>query len=187
HATVRFTAAATAAVTSIASVSAIATADTRAGAGVFVVRHGGQAFSVGIGDACSGVNSLVGFLIIGTAGLYFIRGRLLRKLAWFACGALLVYAFNVVRIVGILVVGRAFGERAAFDVVHPVAGLAALTLAVALSVRLLPSFGLELPQPGERPIPHTPVARPAPLEQHPTIRRTAPRSARVVGETTGLR
>jgi exosortase/archaeosortase family protein len=186
HAIARFTAATTAAVTSLASVFAIASADTRGGAGVFVVHHGGRAFAVGVGDACSGVNSLVGFLIIGTAALYFIRGRLLRKLAWFACGALIVYGLNVVRILGILVVGRAFGERAAFDVVHPVAGLVALTLAVALSVRLLPSFGLELRQPGERAIADTPTARPAPVEEQATIRRTAPRLALVVGATVAL-
>src|SRR3954465_4047421 len=87
HAIARFTAATTAAVTSIASVIGIARGDTRAGAGVFIIRHGGHAFSVGIGDACSGVNSLVGFLIIGAAALYFIRGRLLGKVAWFTCGA----------------------------------------------------------------------------------------------------
>jgi exosortase/archaeosortase family protein len=186
HGIARFTSATTAAVTSIASVTAIATADTHAGAGVFVVQHGGHAFSVGIGDACSGVNSLVGFLIIGTAALYLIRGALLRQLAWFACGALLVFVLNIARILGILVVGRVFGERAAFDVVHPVAGLAALTLAVALSVRLLPSFGLELRQLGERAIADTPIARPAPLDQQATIRRTAPRIALVVGATVAL-
>jgi exosortase/archaeosortase family protein len=186
HEIARFTAATTTAVTSISSLLGIASADTRAGAGVFVIRHGGHAFSVGIGDACSGVNSLVGFLIIGAAALYFIRGSLLRKLAWFACGALLVYVLNVVRILGILVVGRAFGERAAFDVVHPVAGLIALTLAVALAVRLLTPFGLALRQLGERAIADTPIARPAPLDQQATIRRTAPRIALVVGATVAL-
>ena len=186
HELARFTAATSATVTAIASSLAIARPDTHAGAGVFVVQHGGQAFSVGIGDACSGVNSLVGFLIIGTAALYFVRGRVPAKLAWFACGALLVYVFNVARILGILVVGRAFGERAAFEVVHPVAGLVALAAAVALTVRLLPSFRLQLRPAGEQSIADTPIARPAPLDQQATIRRAAPRIALVAGATVAL-
>jgi exosortase/archaeosortase family protein len=186
HELARFTAATTATVTAIATSLAIANPDTQAGAGVFAVRHGGHAFSVGIGDACSGVNSLVGFLIVGTAALYFVRGRLPAKLAWFLCGALLVYVFNVARILGILVVGRALGERAAFDVVHPVAGLAALSVAVALTVRLLPRFRLQLRPPGEQSIADTPLARPAPLDQQATIRRAAPRIALVAGATFAL-
>ncbi|MFL5928526.1 MAG: exosortase/archaeosortase family protein [Gaiellaceae bacterium] len=186
HELARFTAATTATVSAIASSLAIATPDARAGAGVFVVRHGGHAFSVGIGDACSGVNSLVGFLIVAAAGLYFVRGRFTPKLAWFFCGALLVYVFNVARILGILVVGRAFGERAAFEVVHPVAGLVALTVAVALAMRLLPWFRLQLRAPGEQSVADTPVARPAPLDEQATIRRAAPRIALVAGATIAL-
>ena len=186
HVLARFTAATTTAVTAISSTLAIAKPDTGAGTGVFVVHHGGDAFSVGVGDACSGVNSLVGFLIIGTAALYFVRGPLLRKLAWFALGAIIVCAFNVARILGILVVGRSFGEQAAFGVVHPVAGLCALMLAVALTVKLLPWFRLALRQPGERAVGDTPIARPAPLTEQATIWRTAPRIALVAAATAAL-
>jgi hypothetical protein len=97
-----------------------------------------------------------------------------------------VFAFNVARILGILLVGRGFGEHAAFQVVHPVAGLAALMLAVAAAVKLLPRFGLALRDPGERAVGDTPIARPAPLAQQATIRRTAPRVALVAGATAAL-
>src|SRR5262249_56066854 len=110
---------------------------------------------------------LAGFVVLATAARCLRRGRLRAELAWFVCGALLVYVFNVARILGILVVGRAFGERAAFDVVHPVAGLAALAVAVALTVRLLPRFRLQLRPPAQQSIAHTPLPPPPPLPHPP--------------------
>ena len=107
-----------------------------------MLEHDGEQFSVLVGSACSGVNTLVGFLVVGLFGLYFVRGSAGRRLSWLLLGALLVWSFNVLRILGIFAVGTTHGERAAFDVLHPVAGLLALNAAALFLVLLMRPFGL---------------------------------------------
>jgi len=129
---------------------------------LFVIGSGRQAFAVSIGSACAGVNSFVGFLLIGTALLYAVRGPLLRRVLWLVLGLVIVFGFNVLRIVAILVVGRTFGQAAALDVLHPVAGLIVFNVGVLLMVALVPRFGLwfvgasdrhdEPPAPDARPV-----------------------------------
>ena len=136
-----FTAITTWAATTLAGPLGLAQPDP-ATEGLFMVEHNGEQFSVLVGSACSGVNTLVGFLVVGVFGLYFVRGAASRRLLWLVVGAALVWSFNVVRILGILAVGKSYGERAAFEVLHPVAGLLALNAAALVLVLLMRPFGL---------------------------------------------
>ena len=54
----------------------------------------------------------------------------------------LVWLFNVLRIEAILTVGALFGRQAAYDVLHPVAGLLLFNLAIFIMLRPRPVFGL---------------------------------------------
>jgi exosortase/archaeosortase family protein len=136
-----FTAVTTWAATTLAGPLGLAQPDP-ATDGLFMVEHKGEQFSVLVGSACSGVNTLVGFLVVGIFGLYFVRGAASRRVLWLLLGAVLVWSFNVVRILGILAVGKSYGERAAFEVLHPVAGLLALNAAALVLVLLMRPFGL---------------------------------------------
>lgn len=109
---------------------------------LFFVGSGSQAFAVSVGSACAGVNSFVGFLLVGTALLYVVRGPLVRRIAWLSAGLVLVFGLNVVRIASILGVGSAFGQTAALDVLHPVAGLIVFNIGVLAMFALVPRFGL---------------------------------------------
>src|ERR671934_106054 len=138
------------------------------GDGVFELHHGHKTFSLSVGSACSGVNSLVGFFILGIFALYFVEGRLSRRLAWLAVGASLVWTANVARILVLFAVASGFGERAAIALLHPVAGIVALNLAVLLLLALMRRFHLfwrEL-EPAEV---DTPLATPAPPEKRASI------------------
>jgi exosortase len=137
-----FTRATALAVQAIVVPLGLAGVDHTVGTGAFVVTHAGTPFTVSVATACSGVNSLVGFFVVAAFGIYFVRGPVGRRLAWLAAGALLVWCFNVLRVVAILVVGGSFGERAAFKVLHPVSGLIAVNLAALLLVLLMRRFGL---------------------------------------------
>ena len=53
----------------------------------YLVEHNGQQVVVSVASACSGVNSLVGFGIIGAAALWFIRGSVVRRVSWLALEA----------------------------------------------------------------------------------------------------
>jgi exosortase len=137
-----FTRATASAVGAIVVPMGIATFDRTVGDGTFVVHHGGTPFTVSVASACSGVNALVGFFVVAVFGIYFVRGQLLRRIAWLLTGAVLVWCFNVVRIVAVLGVGGRFGEQAAFQVLHPISGLIALNLAALVLVLLRRRFGL---------------------------------------------
>ena len=109
---------------------------------VFYIGSGPKAFAVSIGSACAGVNSLVGFVLIGTALAYVVRGPNLRRMAWLATGLAIVWLLNIARIELIFIVGALFGRQAALDILHPVAGLIVFNLGVLGMLVAVPRFGL---------------------------------------------
>ena len=125
--------------------------------GLFTLQHAGEPFVLAIGSACAGVNSLVGFLVVGTALLYLVHGPMLRKLAWLAVGLATVWLLNVLRIEAIFVAGTAFGPQAALDVLHPVAGLIVFNIGILLMLGLVSRMGL-----GFARLPSRPTRQPRP-------------------------
>jgi exosortase/archaeosortase family protein len=147
---------------------------------LYSVTHHGTRTVVGIATACSGVNSLVGFAVVGLAALWFVQGRFACRLAWLAAGAALVWSFNVVRIIAVFLVAHDVGAHAAFDLLHPVAGIVSLNLAFLILLRALPLFGLGRRRFGELEIVDSPLARTAPPTQQATPRRITVRLALLV-------
>lgn len=133
---------------------------------LFLIGSGDQLFGVSIGSACSGVNSFVGFLLLGAAMLYLVRGSLIGRATWLAAGLALTIGLNVLRIVAILAVGHAFGEDAALEVLHPIAGMIVFNIGVLGMVVLAPRFGLRFMGGANRPVsvpsPSGPVRRARP-------------------------
>jgi exosortase len=115
------------------------------------IGSGVERFGVSIGSACAGLNGFVGFFLIGTAMLYLVRGALVRRMAWLAVGLLLVFGLNMLRIIAIIGVGAVFGQEAALDVLHPVAGMVVFTAGVIGMVALVPVFGLRFIARTDRP------------------------------------
>lgn len=144
------------------------------GQGVFLINHGGTSFSLSVGSACSGINSLVGFLILGAALNTIFRGSLWRRVLWMAAGLTLVGLLNVVRIDLIFIAGWAMGEPFAIDVLHPVAGIIVFGVGAMAMLMIAPLFGLWAPQAS--PAEAAPAATPA--EVSAVLARTAssPRS-----------
>jgi len=142
-----FTASLVAAFTRVAPIAHAAPGDDT----IFFIGSGANTFSVSIGSACAGVNSLVGFLLVGTALLFVVRGQVIRRIAWLAVGLGLVFALNVVRIIAIIGVGAGLGQAAALDVLHPVAGLLVFNLGIVLMLLLVPRFGLRFIGAADRP------------------------------------
>lgn len=112
--------------------------------GLFMIEHGGESFVLGVASACSGVNSLVGFALIGTALMTIVRGPLLRRLAWLVTGMMATWLLNLVRMQLIFVVGHLFGRDAAMEILHPVAGLILFNIGIVAMLLLVKGFGLRL-------------------------------------------
>jgi exosortase len=181
-----FTQATAAAVEHLNGLAGIATTVPGSEGSRYLVAHGSSQFVVSVASACSGVNSLVGFAVVGVATLWFIRGTVLRRLAWLVAGGVLVWALNVVRILAVLLVARRLGQHAAFDILHPVAGIIAINLAFLIALWLLPRFKLRRRRHDDDEIIDSPLARTAPAAEQATPLRLAPRLLLLVAAATAL-
>ena len=75
-------------------------------------------FSIDV--ACSGVYSLIGFVIFAVFIAYINRGKLYGKLAILFLGVPLIIVLNIIRITTILFIGNSYGDQLALQVFHTV-------------------------------------------------------------------
>ncbi|HMK62924.1 MAG TPA: exosortase/archaeosortase family protein [Acidimicrobiales bacterium] len=115
--------------------------------GLYEIVHHGHAFSVSVVTACSGVDSMVGFILIGAAFTAVASGSLLRKVLWLITGMVLLWVTNFLRLLVIFWAGRVGGEHLAIGILHPIAGLVMFCVGVAIMGLLLRPFGIS---PGQR-------------------------------------
>jgi len=141
-----------------AMVTVLPVATPTAGEAVFRV-NAADPFVVQVAAACAGLNSTVAFLLVGSAFAIFMKGSPASKAAWLGVGLSVVFGFNLVRVMLLVVVGALAGETAAIDLFHPVAGMVALIIALVVMLRLLSRFGLTMPDLGVAP----PLATPLPV------------------------
>lgn len=122
----------------------VATPDAGQDVGTYLVPFRHTTFPVSVASACSGVNGVVGYLLVAVAFLTVVVGGWARKLAWLALGLAGVWLSNVARILVILVAGHLWGESVAIDVLHPFMGLVTFNIIVLTMVLAMRRFGLEL-------------------------------------------
>ena len=111
---------------------------------VFTVVHDGRPFNLSVISACSGVSSVVGFLLVGSAFAAIIRGPLVRKVVWLVAGMLLLWALNLGRLTLVFWAGQHYGEHFAIDVLHPYIGLVLFTIGVAVMILCIRPMGLRI-------------------------------------------
>jgi exosortase/archaeosortase family protein len=126
---------------------------------LFSIVHNGRAFPLSVVSACSGVNGVVGFLLVGAAFGVLVQGPRLRKLLWLAGGMFLLWGINIGRLVFIFWAGRTWGEQVAINVLHPFVGLVTYCLGVAIMLLSLGPLGLRLGPEGQT---HAPSSGGAP-------------------------
>ena len=131
---------------------------------LFQVTHHGSSFPLSVVSACSGVDSVFGFLLVGSALALIVRGPRLRRGVWLAGGMLLLWGINVGRIMFIFWAGQTWGEHFAIRVLHPFIGLLTFSFGVVLMLLVMPLLGLHLvsrstrlqppndPQPAKLPV-----------------------------------
>jgi exosortase/archaeosortase family protein len=152
----------------LVAVVPVATAVGGPDSSLFHIDDGGTGFVVAVASACAGVNSSLGFVLVGTAVAGVARGGALRKAFWLANGLVLILALNLARIMLIFGAGSRWGQDFAIGALHPVIGLIMFNVGVLVSVVALPAFGLSLdprpsgPTPDDRRARRAEVARPLP-------------------------
>ncbi|MEM2868542.1 MAG: exosortase/archaeosortase family protein, partial [Candidatus Bathyarchaeia archaeon] len=103
---------------------------------IIIVKPGGSiVFAIDI--ACSGIYSLIGFLVFAVFIAYITRDKLWKKIAVFLIGIPLMYALNVIRITIILLLGYYYGEQLALEVFHLMGGWTLIFLGTLLLLTLV--------------------------------------------------
>jgi exosortase/archaeosortase family protein len=111
---------------------------------LFNVMFHGRDFQLSVVSACSGVNGMVGFLLVGTAFGAIVTGPRRRKAVWVLGGLLLLWVVNVGRLLLIFWAGHTFGEHFAIRVLHPFVGLVTFNVGIIIMLLLLKPFGLRI-------------------------------------------
>jgi len=78
--------------------------------------------SFAVDIACSGIYSLIGFLVFAVFVTYIIRDKPWKKLALFLTGLSLIYILNITRITTILIIGYYSSEETALQLFHLLGG-----------------------------------------------------------------
>ena len=120
---------------------------------LFVVTHNGSTFVLSVVSACSGVNGVVGFLLVGSAFAAIVRGPVVRKVLWLLGGMTLLWAINLVRITFIFFAGKEWGESVAINVFHPFIGLVTFSLGVLAMILLIKPLGMHIAIGEDSPLP----------------------------------
>jgi exosortase/archaeosortase family protein len=114
---------------------------------LFVVVHDGRSFPLSVVSACSGINSIVGFLLVGAAFAAVVRGPILRKVLWLVSGMLLLWVINLGRLLFIFWAGHEWGERVAIHILHPFVGLLTFGAGVVIMVLAIRPLGMTIGPP----------------------------------------
>jgi exosortase len=85
---------------------------------IIITRPDGTPAQFTVGIACSGIYSLIGFLIFAAFIAYIIRDKPWKKLALLLLGLPLIYLLNIIRITIILFLGYSYGEETAMQTFH---------------------------------------------------------------------
>jgi len=122
----------------------VASAQPSSDGSLFQVAHAGKTFPISVVSACSGVNGMVGFLLVGIAFGAVVRGPRTRKALWLTTGLALLWLINLGRILFIFWAGKVWGEAVAIDVLHPYVGLVTFNVGIVLMLVALRPFGLAI-------------------------------------------
>lgn len=91
---------------------------SNAGPVITIIRPDATVLPFNVSVACSGIYSIIGFLIFAVTIAYITQGRTFNKLFILILGIPLIIALNILRITTILGIGYAWGEDLALEVFH---------------------------------------------------------------------
>jgi exosortase len=97
-----------------------------------ITRPTGTAISFAVDIACSGIYSLIGFLIFAIFIAYIIRDKTWKKVTLFIIGFPVIYILNITRITIIILIGYHYGEEIALQLFHLLGGWVLIFLGTLL-------------------------------------------------------
>jgi exosortase len=128
---------------------------------ITLIRPNQTALPFNVDVACSGIYSIIGFVIFALFIAYITAGRLRNKFAILALGIPLILGLNIIRITTILAIGYNYGEDLALQIFHTVG---ATILMVIGTIVLLAIAEKAFKKP--KPSPPCPTCNPTTLNQN---------------------
>jgi len=108
---------------------------------IFMTQQNGTTISLAVDIACSGIYSLIGFLIFALFIAYIIRDKTWKKAVILLLGFPLIYVLNLLRITTIGIIGYYYGKDIALSMFHLLGGwilvFLGTLLLLAISEKLL--------------------------------------------------
>jgi exosortase len=99
---------------------------------ILVIRPDQSTVGFTVDVACSGIYSLMGFLIFAAFIAYITRDRMWKKATIFILGLPFIYLLNIIRITTILLLGYQYGEELALQAFHLIGGWVLIFLGTLL-------------------------------------------------------
>ena len=90
--------------------------------GIDVIRPDSSIAHFTVALPCSGIYSLIGFLVFSAFVAYIVRDKLWKRLALFVIGLPFIYFLNIVRIAIMLLIGYEWGQQLGEEMFHLVGG-----------------------------------------------------------------
>ena len=128
------------------------------GANTRFLMSGRSPYVIDVAPACSGIDGVVGFVLVSVAFGALVTGSRVRKALWLGAALVLLWVLNAIRILAIFGVAHVWGRDVAINWLHPYAGIVMFNIALVAMLALLGRFGLglHLPDP-DRAISEHPV------------------------------
>jgi exosortase/archaeosortase family protein len=105
---------------------------------------GSSPYVIDVAPACSGIDGVVGFVLVSVAFGALIVGSRVRKALWLGAAVVLLWVLNAIRVLAIFGVAHEWGRRIAIDWLHPYAGIVMFNIALITMLALLGRFGLHI-------------------------------------------
>ncbi|MGA2681025.1 MAG: exosortase/archaeosortase family protein [Candidatus Bathyarchaeia archaeon] len=156
---------------------------------ITLIKPNQTTLNFGVDVACSGIYSLIGFVIFALFIAYIMRGKLRNKFAILIMGIPLIVALNIIRITAILAIGYNFGQDLGLQLFHDVGAIVLMFIGVLVLLAITDKAFKKPKPPQPCPICNPTPAKPAEtfcpncgkLFKLPKIKLTRADIAKIVG------
>jgi len=131
------------------------------GATAIITNGPGGTSTFMLGIQCSGIYSLIGYLVAAIFLSYLMKGPVWKKAAIFALSIPFIYSLNILRIALILVIGYFYGQSLAVNIFHIFGGWALITIGIFTILILSEKIGKMQVALSSKPIPDCSYCNPS--------------------------
>lgn len=101
-------------------------------------------YSIGIGQACVSIGIFIALALFLIPVAYLYDGRNARKALWVASGVALLFAFNIIRMIGVSYAWLKYGPSSAVALVHASAGVMLFYATIAVMVLIAGKYSMSI-------------------------------------------